>query len=477
MKPTKSKRQEGKCRWVGLSQLGFGLSAVFLYLFALPPIELTADAQDTLTNSTASAQASAGLIPIPDYSGGLLTRSYLSGDWGCARTNLADKGVQFGLEWNQYVQGVVDGGRDRRAEYGGNVDYTLNLDLMRMGVVPGGLVKFRAESRYGNSVNGASGTVFPVNSDAFFPITSKPDDDVAFTITDLNYTQFLSEHLGVFLGKLNTLDADLNEFASGRGTSQFMNANFLFNLAMALRLPYSTLGAGIIWMPLPLGTNGGITVSSSVINTADSSTTTGFNDFGKGSSWTTEADFQYHLGHLPGGMNVGGLYSFDQQFARLNSRLVFAPGEGLSVPSKNSTWAVYWSAWQYLFTPDESRLPIDLLNGKPDQHGIGLFSRFGFADKETSPIEWAVSGGLGGRGIIPSRGDDTFGVGYYYNQIQTTRLFSVLGIENSTQGFECFYNIAVTPAFHMTLDAQVVEPLNIGLHTATVLGLRASLEF
>jgi len=47
------------------------------------------------------------------------------------------------------------------------------------------------------------------------------------------------------------------------------------------------------------------------MNTADSSTTTGFDDFGKGVTWTTEADFQYRLGHLPGGMNLGGLWSFD----------------------------------------------------------------------------------------------------------------------------------------------------------------------
>jgi hypothetical protein len=66
-----------------------------------------------------------------------------------------------------------------------------------------------------------------------------------------------------------------------------MNANFIFNPTLALRLPYSTLAAGLIWMPIPLGSRGGITVSSTVLNTADSSTTTGFDDFGEG---TTLAD-------------------------------------------------------------------------------------------------------------------------------------------------------------------------------------------
>jgi porin len=373
-------------------------SLVFRIL-ALCAVEIPANAQDepgsaAQQNTPPSSQASAGLLPVPDYSADFWTRRSLSGDWGGARTDLANKGIQFGLQWNQYVQGITDGGRDRTTQYGGNVVYSLNLDLMRMGVLPGALIKFRAESRYGRSVNGASGLVLPVNTDASFPLTDKLDEDIPITITDLNYTQFLSEHLGVFFGKLNTVDADLSEFASGRGTSQFMNANFLFNPTLALRLPYSTLAAGVVWMPIPPGTNGGITVSSTILNTADSSTTTGFDDFGKGLSWTTEADFQYRLGHLPGGMNIGALYSFDQDFAKLNSRLAFHPGEGLIVPKKHSTWAVYWSAWQYLFTEQPGNLPIDLLNGEPDQQGIGLFTRFGFADKETQPIELAVSGGI-----------------------------------------------------------------------------------
>jgi porin len=445
---------------------------VWVALMASDAIPVRISAADTN-----APPAAAGLLPVPDYTGDFWTRPDLTGAWGGVRTNLANKGVQFGLQWNQYSQGIVDGGRDRTSTYGGNLDYTLNLDLMRMGVLQGALVKFRAETRYGRSVNGLAGPVLPVNSDASFPLTSKLDDDIALTVTDLNYTQFLSEHLGLIVGKLDTLDADLNEFASGRGTSEFMNANFLFNPALALRLPYSTLGAGVVWMPIPNGPKGGITVTSTIINTADSSTTTGFEDFGDGNTWTTEADFQYRLGRLPGGMNVGGLYSFDQNFAKLDTRLVLEPGQGLVDPKKHSTWAVYWSGWQYLYASGPTDRPIDLLNGEPDVKGLGLFSRLGFADKETNPIDWAVSGGLGGRGLIPTRDHDVFGLGYYYNHIQGTTLFTVLGIKDSAQGFEGFYDIAVTPACHVTLDVQVAEPEGSRVHTATILGLRASLGF
>jgi porin len=407
---------------------------------------------------TASKKAPAGLLPIPDYSANIWTRQYLTGDWWGARTYLANKGVQFGVELNQYVQGVTNGGRDRTAAYGGTADYTVNLDLMRMGILPGALIKFRAESRFGSSVNGKAGPILPVNTDFLFPVTDTLDEDIAITVTDLNYTQFLSPYLGVFFGKLDTLDGDPNEFASGRGTSQFMNANFIFNPAMALRLPYSTLGAGLIVMPIPPSPKGGITISSLVMNTQDASTTSGFDDFGDGTTWSTEIDFQYRLGPLPGGMNVGGIYSFNQDFARLNSRLVLQPGEGLVIPKEHSTWAVFWSAWQYVFVEQSGNQPIDTHNGEPDLQGVGLFVRLGFADRQTNPLSWAVSGGMGGRGVIPYRDNDTFGIGYYYNRNQPGRLLGILGVEDSAQGFEVFYNIAVTPACRLTLDLQVVNP-------------------
>ncbi len=330
----------------------------------------------------------------------------------------------------------------------------------------------RAESRYGNSVNGIAGTILPVNTTAFFPLTPQLDEGVPITVTDLNYTQVLCEKLAVSVGKFDTLDGDLNEFASGRGKSQFMNANFLFNSAMALRLPYSSLGLAVRWMPTR-----NISVSSSLINTTDSSTTTGFEDFGKGASWSAEADFQYRLVTLPGGMNIGGLYSFDQNFNQVGGELILQPGQKLSVAQKNSTWAVYWSTWQYLFVKDPTNNLINLADGVPDHQGFGFFARAGLADQQTNPVEWSASIGLGGRGMIPSRGNDVFGVGYYYTGFQDTRINGLLGIDDFGQGFEAFYNIAITPATHLALDVQVNDPSLPNTSTAVILGMRLNLSF
>ena len=191
-----------------------------------------------------------------------------------------------------------------------------------------------------------------------------------------------------------------------------------------------------------------------------------------------EAQFQYQLRGLPGGQNVGGLYSTDREFRQLGSRLVFEPGVGLSVPTTDESWFVYWSGWQYLWTKEEaSDAPLSLINRKPDLQGFGLFARVGFADQDTNTVKWSASGGVGGRGIIPGRDDDIFGLGYFYTRINAPRLTGVGIIDDYFQGLEAFYNIATTPSTSLTLDAQVVGDAFPATDTAVILGARLHLRF
>ncbi len=422
--------------------------------------------------AAAEPHAPAGLVPLIDYTGDLWTRPRLLGDLDGTRTDWANKGIQFDINFTQIMQSVVDGGLDTNTRYGGTLDYNAVFDLHRMGVLPGAIVKFRAESRYGESVNHITGQILSANSDGFFPFTHTPDEDIPFTVTNLAYTQFLSEHIGFLIGKFDTIDADPNEFASGRGTSQFMNANFTFSPAISLMAPYSTLGAGIIVKPTHA-----VHISSVVYNIKDSSTTTGFENIDDGSAWVTAAEFQYKLGGLPGGQNVTFGYAFDSDFVDLGERFVFTPGEGLAPTTKDSTWAVTWSGWQYLWVKDPSDAPIILTNGEPDRQGFGLFARAGFADQDTNPIELSASGGVGGKAIIPGRERDTFGVGYFHLKFQPDRLTEFTGADDKSQGFEAFYNVSITPAANLTLDVQVLDSPQPDVETAVILGSRFGLKF
>jgi carbohydrate-selective porin OprB len=130
---------------------------------------LLAPAPDVLADDAPAK--SSGILPLPDYSGDFAKRSYLLGDFGGKRTEWAQKGFTFDIDYNQYFQAVADGGIDRDSKYGGTIDYNINLDFDRMGLIPGGLLQIRAVSHYGNSVNGISGSLMPVNTDATYPTT------------------------------------------------------------------------------------------------------------------------------------------------------------------------------------------------------------------------------------------------------------------------------------------------------------------
>lgn len=409
-----------------------------------------------------------GLLPIPDYTGDIWQRGFLAGDLFDARTALAEKGLQYEVTWTQSVQSVTSGGLDTGTRYGGNLEYSITADLDRMGVMPGAMISFMAETRYGESVNGMSGLILPVNLLGLVPID---EDDVPIAVTELMYTQFLSEHFAVFVGKLNLFSGDPNPFAGGRGMTQFMNFNLVFNGVQCLA-PYSTPGAGLVWLPTP-----DISVNSSVFATEDASTTSGFETVGDGWTWATEADFQYRCGDLPGGVNVGFLYSWDSDFTDFDGRFTFQPGEGLAATTKDTTWAAYTSGWQYLYTREPVKGKVDIANGAPTVQGLGLFWRAGFADNDTNPVNWSVSGGIGGRGLIPGREHDNFGVGFYYSDVEINRLTNSLGFDRTVQGFEAFYGIAITPAVQLTLDLQVVDSPIPDTDSAVILGARLFMRF
>ena len=104
------------------------------------------------------------------YSGGFLTRSTLTGDWGGARNDLAAKGVTFDLSVTQVGQGVVSGGKDGTWEYGGRGNLTARVDTQKLGLWPGGFFTLEVEGNWDDSVNGKTGALMPANSNQLYPV-------------------------------------------------------------------------------------------------------------------------------------------------------------------------------------------------------------------------------------------------------------------------------------------------------------------
>ena len=69
------------------------------------------------------------------------------------------------------------------------------------------------------------------------------------------------------------------------------------------------------------------------------------------------------------------------------------------------------------------------------------------------------------------------GIAYVYNKLSDDRLLNAIGIDAQSSVWELFYNIELTPAVHLTLDAQVVESAFPDIDTATILGTSMQIRF
>ena len=75
-------------------------------------------------------------------------------------------------------------------------------------------------------------------------------------------------------------------------------------------------------------------------------------------------------------------------------------------------------------------------------------------------MHYFYSLGIGGKGMIPARGHDRFGLGFYYidvNNPSLQGLFQSIKLLRDEYGFEAFYNFAITPWLQFTPDIQVVR--------------------
>ena len=190
--------------------------------------------------------------PATPYLGDFWARSTLTGDWGGFATSLAAKGVTIDMSLTQAAQGIVHGGKDTGWQYGGGRgDIILNLDTQKLGLWPGGFLNVEAEGNFipadtlRKSINGRTGALMFVNSNQLYPTPAGDNFNlpavefysIPFALLRLDDRQVRHRH---------STSGDMNEFAHGKGDTQFMNMALNFNPLTALTVPYSTLGTGVI---------------------------------------------------------------------------------------------------------------------------------------------------------------------------------------------------------------------------------------
>jgi porin len=386
----------------------------------------------------------------------------LTGDWGGWRDQAAEKGLTVALHGVHSLQGVASGGLDLGSATGNLFSGQLDLafDTEKAGLWSGGFLKVRLEGRGGQGVLARSGATSPVNNQAVFPLVEgRIGDGTVWALTELTFTQFVTERFGLTGGLINTTFGDGNPITGNAVSYQhFMNLAFLYSPVEAGTVPAVTLGGGFVFLPVD-GVKGSLTV-------VGSEETAGYNPFAlyEGTTFGTEWEIEYELGGKPGGMVIGGLYSIDQPRRPFgNPRLsleAFADEE--ESETTQDSWAIFWNGFQYL-TGDEER-------------GMGVFARLGLADGNPNPVRWHGALGLGGNGLLPSRERDRWGCGLYYQDLADGVLAENLQL-GSEWGGEVFYNVAVTSWMNLTLDAQIIDSALPQVGTVVVLGTRVGIRF
>jgi porin len=392
----------------------------------------------------------------------------LTGDWWGERTKLADKGITFDIDMLQEFQGVVNGGKSEKWQYGGSLDYWLKLDFQKMGLWPGAFLEIRAESQFGKFINGDTGAIIPANSDGVFPL---PEQQTT-TLSHVVFTQFLSETFGLFFGKVSTLDGDWNYFANSRGNDQFMNLSFVANPVTLRTGPYSTLGFGTILL-FPDISPSKEDLSMLVVSVLGPDGEPGqvpWNDFDSGTIVNGEFRLPTRFFQKPGGQLVGASYS-SKEYTALSQdpRLILGDilqGLPVTMQEHSGSSCFYYNFYQYLVSDE-----------KDPKKGWGIFGRYGLADARTSPISDFYSIGLGGKGTFEGRDKDTWGAGYFYSTLSDELPRLVRDRFGDSQGYEIFYNVEINPWLHITPDFQIIDPSNKQVDMAYVAGFRVRMDF
>ena len=423
------------------------------------------------------------------FGGDITTRTQITGDWNGVRQQAVDRGVFFDVYSTTIFQGSF--ASDGSSEFGASehLDAYLNLDSGRLGWWPGGILQFTFQGKFGNDINAESGVLSPVNTAANWPI---PDEENVALVTEYYLTQFLHPQLLGIVGKFNpTSFADSNTFANDY-RYQFQNFSLNNNLMLGGFVPEITWGAALAWQATPwLAINtAAIDPNSSAENFAD--------DFFKDIAVQQEFAFKYSVSEKPGNLRLGWLYS-NRESIDLDDPVSLIGGDGIldfrdPFQTQDDSFMVYANFDQYFFTIDplsttaEGEAPPGPFFASP--RGLGAFGRIGAGPANTNLVSLFASAGIGGKGLIPGRPYDEFGLGWYHLNFsndfeETLNRSAFLTFLNRGEfdlkpenGIEVYYNAAITPAIQFTADVQLIlEPGVSRANTVWITGGRLQLNF
>jgi porin len=435
--------------------------------------------------------------PVPETWGGeLASRPRLTGDWGGVRDEMAKNGVVLDLDVYWMPQTITSGGKNDGSGGGwGNAILTLNVDTQKAGLWADGFFKIQTVTSFGHSIIQDTGAIVPANLAWILP-TIEPDTG----LQEFTYTHFFSPSFAVYLGKINSIAP--TDVLHGDYTTGFLYTGLNFPLVAAM-VPLSAYGAGTLYLP-----SHEVTLAAMVLDPDGTIMSNNLDDaFQNGVMVLARADLKVNLFGLPGHQNLTFAWSnkdrtsliqdpaniarqlLDARFPRLGDPgpILIEIFDKLGLPPtaqplnvEDETWAAVYSFEQFLWQPAGDH-----------KRGIGTFFSAGVSDGKANPIKYSYSLGLVGKGVVPDRPHDDFGIAWARtefsdNFVPYLRDRLDLGLDHE-DAIELYYNASVTPWLSITPSLQIIAPgLNKALDssgdfkdldTTYIAGVRVGIRF
>jgi porin len=374
---------------------------------------------------------------VPDN--GIPEESFLSkvgpgwASLGGLRPALAKGGIA--LSGTYYGEAFVNsGGFNQGGKYNGLLDVALDIDMHKLGFWKGLCFHTNGFQIHGNSITATNiGSLMPVSS-------------LEATNATRLFELWLEQHMfGDKLAvKVGQLAAD-TEFILSDGGGFFLNGTWGWPSISAADLPsggpaypLATPGIRVAVTPndnfqLLVGVYNGDPAPPCASDDPQVCNNDGLDfELDDPPLLMVEGAYKYNQERLPGTIKVGGWNHFgtfeDQRFDVGGNVIVVT---GLPGKPIDNDYGIYAIIDQLIW-----RVP-----GGEDPKGVGVFARFIGAPEDQNLIDFYADGGVTFSGMIRSRPDDSFAIGFAYT-----------GISNQVTGFDIDSGLPVARNYEALLE-------------------------
>jgi porin len=406
----------------------------------------------------------------------------LTGDWNGARTSLKDRGIDIQLTYINEVLNVIHGGIDRRASYEGRIDLTVETDLGKLIGWDGFMTHVTVFDIHGSQHNAAAnvGSIAdPSNIDA--TRTTR-----LFTAWlqygDPAYNKDNPSKSDRFSFRIGQLAAD-DEFLTSPTAGGLINGTFGWAAIQSANIlsggpayPLATPGARIQVRPVDDVAIRAAIFSGDPAGDNCTGNPQGCNHHGTTFSFSGGAlamvEAELGVNQAKSAKGLPGVYKIGLWYATADYADIRFPA------THDGNFGVYGVADQTVWQRGDT--------------SISVFTRAGVVPSDRNTVSFYIDGGVGLKGLIPGRVDDTLTFGAAYEKISPDAVAAdrdaLLPIIRSNEVvFEVSYAAQIAPWWVVQPDFQYIvrpggrvgDPANplVPVKDAAVIGVRSVLKF